>query len=86
MEHRIETHGVEFKVKFNINEIGFNSRLNENMMQKMGESGFYQDLVEVITKDHQISKRQFSFYIMDCSVDSRLSNLCQSRDINKFRE
>jgi hypothetical protein len=52
VEHRIETHGVEFKVKFNINHIEFNSRLNENMISKMRQSNFHQDLVEVVVKDH----------------------------------
>ena len=57
IEHQVEAHNVVFNMRFNLNEIEFNSRLNEDMMQAMKTSSFYQELVQVIIKDFQISKR-----------------------------
>jgi hypothetical protein len=31
IEHKLEIEGVEFNIGFNVNEVAFNSRLNENM-------------------------------------------------------
>ena len=57
IEHSVSAHDVVFNLRFNINEVEFVSRLNENMMDAMRKSSFYQELVEVITRDYQVSKR-----------------------------
>ena len=41
IEHQVEAHGVTFNIRFNVNEIGFVSRLNEDMMDTMAKANFY---------------------------------------------
>ena len=39
----------------------------------------YRDCVDAIVKDHQVSKRQFSFYLIDCHSESKLRDMCNKR-------
>ena len=74
----------QFQIQFNINQILMNTRLDEDLMEKMKSSQFYQDLVNVLVKDHQISKRQFTFYKMDCRLETNIRDLCNSRELSQF--
>jgi predicted small metal-binding protein len=66
IEHSVKAHDVAFNIRFNINEVEFVTRLNEHMKDALKRSSFYQELIEVITRDYQLSKRQFAFYLLDC--------------------
>lgn len=56
-EYKSEAKGVEFKLSFQVNEIGFNSRLNEDFIQMAEKSTDYSDLVNVIKRDYTTNKR-----------------------------
>jgi hypothetical protein len=48
---------IEFELRFQINEVAFCSRLNEEMMSKMKTSSYFLELVDVVKKDYLVSKR-----------------------------
>lgn len=76
---------VKFNFRFNINTIEFNSRLNEHISLLLRESNFHEDYVPAITRDYQVNKRQYAFYLLDCT-EQPLKDQCNARDIGKFRE
>lgn len=75
---------VKFNFRFNLNTVEFNSRLNEHISTLLRESNFHGDFVKAITRDYQVNKRQYAFYLLDCT--EALKDLCNGRDISKFRE
>ena len=74
--------GVEFHVMFNINEINFCSRLNEDIHSKMETASYHTDITDAIIKDYKVSKRQYAFYLLDCREQSNIRHLCNRQDIN----
>lgn len=76
---------VKFNFRFNLNTVEFNSRLNEHISTLLRESNFHGDFVKAITRDYQVNKRQYAFYLLDCT-EMPMRDLCNSRDISKFRE
>jgi hypothetical protein len=52
VQHGTERHGVKFNLRFNINEIRFCSRLNEDLLQVMESTNFAEEYVKVLAKDH----------------------------------
>lgn len=58
---------VEFNFRFNVNTIKFSSRLNEHVASLLRGSNFHGDFVQAITRDYQVNKRQFAFYLLDCA-------------------
>ena len=42
-------------------------------------------MISVISRDYQVSKRQFVFYLLDCA-DGGLKDLCNMREIGKLRD
>ena len=51
----------------------------------MKQSNFHNDFTKAITRDYQVNKRQYAFYLLNC-FDEPMRDLCNSRDVNKFRE
>jgi hypothetical protein len=79
-----EDRPVTFNFKFNINTIEFNSKLNEHTATLMRQSNFHNDFTRSVTRDYQVNKRQYAFYLLNC-FDMPMRDLCNSRDINKFQ-
>jgi len=84
-EFKTSSKGVEFKVRFNINEVGFCSRLNQDFITTMDQANYHHDILEALTRDYQVSKRQYAFYLLDCRVEQGIRNLCNKQDINALR-
>lgn len=74
---------VDFNFRFNINTIDFNSRLNEHISKLLRDSN--EDVTKAITRDYQVNKRQYAFYILDCTQQP-LKDLCSRRDMRQIKE
>lgn len=55
--HIVSAHNVTFNLKFNVNKIGFNSKLNEDFINKLKSSNFYEEWDEIFLRDYQVNKR-----------------------------
>jgi hypothetical protein len=52
----------------------------------MRKKSYYQDVIPVLTKDYQVSKRQYAFYLLDCKRDSVLIDLCNSNAVGLMQK
>lgn len=52
LDFETKSNEVTFGFKFNLNEIAFNSRLNEDLINVMKKSNYHQDFVEPIIRDY----------------------------------
>lgn len=57
---------VKFHFRFNINSVEFNSKLNEHVTTLMKDSNYHTDFTKAITRDYQLNKRQYAFYLLNC--------------------
>lgn len=57
IEFMQDYNNVKFKFRFNINEIEFVSRLNEDIAYQLENSNFHYEITQAIIRDHQASKR-----------------------------
>ena len=76
---------MKFSFRFNINSVEFNSKLNEHVATLMRDSNNADTFSQAITRDYQVNKRQYAFYLLNC-VDMPMRDVCNSRDVNKLRE
>jgi len=84
IEFKQKAHNVTFNLRFNINKIDFNSKLNEDLKFKMEQVNFSEEWTNILEKDYSVNKRQFVFYVLDCRESSGLLDLCNMRDVGKF--
>lgn len=76
---------VTFNLRFNVNRVNFNSRLNEEFYGLLVETDNMVRYSRALVKEYQTSKRQFAFYILDCQMYTKMYDACNKRDLAAFQ-
>ena len=59
---------IEVAFKFAINQIRFNSGLNEDFIEALQDPGNKQKLISPLLTDYELNHRQIVLYLVDCEV------------------